>query len=50
MGVACLGPGLGAIGRIIPGQEGIDGPTYQFRYRHTFPFCPDMKTFYLLFC
>ena len=50
MALPCLGQELGGKGgRIIPGQEHINGPPDTFRHRHAFLFCSSMKTFKLLF-
>jgi hypothetical protein len=48
MALPCLGLGLGVIRWVIPSQEGIHGPTDQFRHCHSFSLRPLSQPFKLL--
>jgi hypothetical protein len=50
MGVPCLGLGLGwLIGRVIPSEISIYGPSHQFRDRNLILLAPGSQTLQLLF-
>jgi hypothetical protein len=48
MGVPCLGLGMWGIRWVIPSQEGIDGPSHQFRNGNALFLCPHEQAVMLL--